>query len=284
MPDGHLTIGICGSGTMGAGLAEVAARAGMSVIVRGRTDDSNAKLVATLTASMARQVAKQKLVQDDMDAAVSRVRTTTSIGHLEQCDLVIESIVEDLDAKLGIVAELGAVLKPHAIVATNTSTLSVEALAQRSGRPDRTVGIHFFNPATTMPLVEVVRAASTSDETVAAAESFARRCGKEPVHVLDRPGFIVNALLFPYLNSAVKMLEAGTASMSDIDAAMKGGCNHPMGPFELLDLVGLDVAVSILGALHRGIGDPAMEPAPTLRALVAEGKLGRKTKQGFYSY
>jgi len=201
-----------------------------------------------------------------------------------RCDLVIESIVEDLDAKLGLVAELGAVLKPQAIVATNTSTLSVEALAQRSGRPGRTVGIHFFNPATTMPLVEVVRAASTSDETVAAAESFARRCGKEPVHVLDRPGFIVNALLFPYLNSAVRMLEAGTASMPDIDAAMKGGCNHPMGPFELLDLVGLDVAVSILGALHRGFGDPSMEPAPALRALVSEGKLGRKTKQGFYSY
>lgn len=284
MPDERLTIGICGSGTMGAGLAEVAARAGLPVVVRGRSDDSNAKLVAAMTASMARQVAKQKLAQDDMDAALSRVRTTTSIAQLEQCDLVIESIVEDLDAKLELVAELGAVLKPQAIVATNTSTLSVEALAQRSGRPGRTVGIHFFNPATTMPLVEVVRAASTSDETVATAESFARRCGKEPVHVLDRPGFIVNALLFPYLNSAVRMLEAGTASMPDIDAAMKGGCNHPMGPFELLDLVGLDVAVSILGALHRGFGDPAMEPAPALRALVAEGKLGRKTKQGFYSY
>ena len=269
---------------MGAGLAEVAARAGLSVIVRGRSDDSNAKLVASLTASMARQVAKQKLAQADMDAAISRVRTTTSTAQLGQCDLVIESIVEDLDAKLELVAELGAAMKPGAILATNTSTLSVEALAQRSGRPDLTVGIHFFNPATTMPLVEVVRAASTSDETVAAAESFARRCGKEPVHVLDRPGFIVNALLFPYLNSAVKMLEAGTASMPDIDAAMKGGCNHPMGPFELLDLVGLDVAVSILGALHRGFGDPALEPAATLRTLVSEGKLGRKTKQGFYSY
>ena len=284
MPDERLTIGICGSGTMGAGLAEVAARAGLSVIVRGRSDDSNAKLVASLTASMARQVAKQKLAQADMDAAISRVRTTTSTAQLGQCDLVIESIVEDLDAKLELVAELGAAMKPGAILATNTSTLSVEALAQRSGRPDLTVGIHFFNPATTMPLVEVVRAASTSDETVAAAESFARRCGKEPVHVLDRPGFIVNALLFPYLNSAVKMLEAGTASMPDIDAAMKGGCNHPMGPFELLDLVGLDVAVSILGALHRGFGDPALEPAATLRTLVSEGKLGRKTKQGFYSY
>lgn len=284
MLDERLTIGICGSGTMGAGLAEVAARAGLSVIVRGRSDDSNAKLVASLTASMARQVAKQKLAQADMDAAISRVRTTTSTAQLGQCDLVIESIVEDLDAKLELVAELGAAMKPGAILATNTSTLSVEALAQRSGRPDLTVGIHFFNPATTMPLVEVVRAASTSDETVAAAESFARRCGKEPVHVLDRPGFIVNALLFPYLNSAVKMLEAGTASMPDIDAAMKGGCNHPMGPFELLDLVGLDVAVSILGALHRGFGDPALEPAATLRTLVSEGKLGRKTKQGFYSY
>jgi 3-hydroxybutyryl-CoA dehydrogenase len=284
MPDERLTLGICGSGTMGAGLAEVAARAGMSVIVRGRSDDSNAKLVATLSASMARQVSRQKLAQDDMDAAISRVRTTTALGQLEQCDLVIESIVEDLDAKLGLVAELGAVLRPGAIIATNTSTLSVEALAQRSGRPDRTVGIHFFNPATTMPLVEVVRAASTSDETVATAESFARQCGKEPVHVLDRPGFIVNALLFPYLNSAVKMLEAGTASMPDIDAAMKGGCNHPMGPFELLDLVGLDVAVSILDALHRGFGDLALAPAETLRALVSEGKLGRKTKQGFYSY
>lgn len=279
-----ITLGICGSGTMGAGLAEVAARAGLPVVVRGRSDDSNAKLMGAMTASLARQVSKQKIAQDEMDAAISRVRTTTSVAQLVQCDIVIESIVEDLAAKLELVAELGAVLKPGAIVATNTSTLSVEALAQRSGRPSLTVGIHFFNPATTMPLVEVVRAASTSDETVAAAEAFARRCGKEPVHVLDRPGFIVNALLFPYLNSAVRMLEAGTASMRDIDAAMKGGCNHPMGPFELLDLVGLDVAVNILAALHAGFGDPSFEPAPTLRSLVAEGKLGRKTKQGFYPY
>lgn len=269
---------------MSAGLAEVAARAGMLVIVHGRSDDSNAKLVTSLSASMARQVSRQRLSQDEMDAAVSLVRTTTGIEHLAQCDLVIESIVEDLGAKLDLVARLGAVLKPGAIVATNTSTLSVEAIAQQSGRPARTVGIHFFNPATTMPLVEIVRAASTSDDTVAEAEAFARRCGKEPVHVLDRPGFIVNALLFPYLNSAVRMLEAGTASMPDIDAAMKGGCNHPMGPFELLDLVGLDVAVSILDALRRGTGDPSLEPAATLRSRVAEGKLGRKTKQGFYSY
>ncbi|MFM7069906.1 MAG: 3-hydroxyacyl-CoA dehydrogenase family protein, partial [Actinomycetes bacterium] len=227
---------------------------------------------------------KQKLAQDDMDAALSRVRTTTSIGQLGQCDLVIESIVEDLDAKLELVAELGGVLKPEAIVATNTSTLSVEALAQRSGRPGRTVGIHFFNPATTMPLVEVVRAASTSDETVAAAESFARRCGKEPVHVLDRPGFIVNALLFPYLNNAVRMLENGTASAEDIDTAMKGGCNFPMGPLALLDLVGLDTSVAILDALYEEFKDPNYSTVPVLRRMVAAGHLGRKSGRGFYDY
>jgi 3-hydroxybutyryl-CoA dehydrogenase len=219
-----------------------------------------------------------------MDTVLSHVRTTTELADLHECDLVIESIVEDLEAKLSLFAELDAVVKPEAILATNTSTLPVITLAQATNRPDRVCGIHFFNPATMMTLVEVVRAATTSDDTIASATAFVQQCGKDAVQVLDRAGFIVNALLFPYLNNAIRMWEAGTASMDDIDVAMRGGCNFPMGPFSLLDLVGLDTSLSILTALHESFGDPNFAPADTLKKLVAEGKLGRKTKHGFFAY
>jgi 3-hydroxybutyryl-CoA dehydrogenase len=181
-------------------------------------------------------------------------------------------------------SELDKIVKPTAILATNTSTLPVVAIAQATNRPDKVCGIHFFNPAVMMSLVEIIRPVTASDETISTATAFAVGCAKDPVQVVDRAGFIVNALLFPYLNNAVHMLEAETASMEDIDTAMKGGCNFPMGPFALLDLIGIDTTVSILNALHGEFKQSHLEPADSLKKLLAEGKLGRKTKQGFFTY
>ena len=277
-------VGVCGSGIMGAGLAEVVARAGMDVIVRSRTLDGAKSMLSSIEKNLDKQVAKEKMTVDQRNEVLSHIRITDSLTDLASCDLVIESIVEELAPKQALFKELDAIVKPDAILATNTSTLAVVKMAEATNRPDKVCGIHFFNPAVLMPLVEVIRPITASDETIARANAFVAGCKKEPVQVLDRAGFIVNALLFPYLNNAVKMLEAGTANMEDIDTAMKGGCNFPMGPFALLDLVGLDTSVSILDALYAEFKDENFVPAKTLRTLLAEGKLGRKTKQGFFSY
>jgi 3-hydroxybutyryl-CoA dehydrogenase len=277
-------VGVCGSGIMGAGLAEVVARAGVDVIVRSRTIDGAKSMLSSIEKNLDKQVAKEKMTVDQRNEVLSHIRITDSLNDLASCDLVIESIVEELAPKQALFKELDAIVKPDAILATNTSTLAVVKMAEATNRPDKVCGIHFFNPAVLMPLVEVIRPITASDETIARANAFVAACKKDPVQVLDRAGFIVNALLFPYLNNAVKMLEAGTANMEDIDTAMKGGCNFPMGPFALLDLVGLDTSVSILDALHAEFKDENFVPAKTLRTLLAEGKLGRKTKQGFFSY
>jgi 3-hydroxybutyryl-CoA dehydrogenase len=277
-------VGVCGSGIMGAGLAEVVARAGMDVIVRSRTLDGAKSMLSSIEKNLDKQVAKEKMTVDQRNEVLSHIRITDSLNDLASCDLVIESIVEELAPKQALFKELDAIVKPDAILATNTSTLAVVKMAEATNRPDKVCGIHFFNPAVLMPLVEVIRPITASEETIARANAFVATCKKDPVQVLDRAGFIVNALLFPYLNNAVKMLEAGTANMEDIDTAMKGGCNFPMGPFALLDLVGLDTSVSILDALYAEFKDENFVPAKTLRTLLAEGKLGRKTKQGFFSY
>jgi 3-hydroxybutyryl-CoA dehydrogenase len=277
-------VGVCGSGIMGAGLAEVVARAGIDVIVRSRTIDGAQSMLSSIEKNLDKQVAKEKMTVDQRNEVLSHIRITDSLNDLASCDLVIESIVEELAPKQALFKELDAIVKPDAILATNTSTLAVVKMAEATNRPDKVCGIHFFNPAVLMPLVEVIRPITASDETIARANAFVAACKKDPVQVLDRAGFIVNALLFPYLNNAVKMLEAGTANMEDIDTAMKGGCNFPMGPFALLDLVGLDTSVSILDALYAEFKDENFVPAKTLRTLLAEGKLGRKTKQGFFSY
>ena len=277
-------VGVCGSGIMGAGLAEVVARAGIDVVVRSRTIDGAKSMLSSIEKNLDKQVAKEKMTVDQRNEVLSHIRITDSLHDLANCDLVIESIVEDLAPKQSLFSELDKIVKPEAILATNTSTLAVVKMAEATNRPDKVCGIHFFNPAVLMPLVEVIRPITASDDTIVRANQFVAACGKDPVQVLDRAGFIVNALLFPYLNNAVKMLEAGTASMEDIDTAMKGGCNFPMGPFALLDLVGLDTSVSILDALYAEFKDENFVPAKTLRALLAEGKLGRKTKQGFFSY
>lgn len=277
-------IGIVGSGIMGAGVAEVAARAGYAVVVRSRTQAAADQLVALVDRGLAKAVERGRLADDERHAIIGRIKATDRIGDLAGCGLVIESVVEDLDVKRDLFTQLDEVVGAEAILATNTSTLPVIELAMATRRPDRVCGIHFFNPAPAMALVEIVRPLTASDATIAAATHFARRCGKDPVEVKDRAGFIVNALLFPFLNNAVRMWEQGTATIEHIDAAMKGACNFPMGPFQLLDLVGLDTSVRILEALHAEFGDPNYTPSPTLRRMVAAGHLGRKSGRGFHSY
>ncbi len=277
-------VGIVGSGMMGSGIAEVTAKAGYEVVVRGRSEPSADALLLRLDKSLAIQVEKGKVSREAADDVLGRVRTTTDLEDLELCGIVVESVVEDLEVKRQLFRELDLLCVEETILATNTSTLPVIELAMSTARPDRVLGVHFFNPAPRMPLVELVPALTTSDGTLATARAFALACGKEPVTVRDNAGFIVNALLFPYLNSAVRMLESSVASKEDIDAAMRGGCGYPMGPLELLDLVGLDTSLAILQALDEERHEVACTPAPLLKRMVTAQHLGRKVGQGFYTY
>jgi len=277
-------IGIIGSGIMGSGIAEVAAKAGIEVVLRSRKQESADAMVASLAKSLTRQVDKGRLDAAEAETILARVGATDDLAALADCDLVIESVVEDLDVKKALFRELDGIVKPGAILATNTSTLPVVEMAMETGRADRVCGVHFFNPAPAMSLVEIVRPLTASDDTIAEARAFAERCGKNAVEVADRAGFIVNALLFPYLNNAVRMLENGTACRDDIDTAMKGGCNFPMGPLALLDLVGLDTSLAILDALYEEFRDPNYAAMPLLRRMVTAGHLGRKSGLGFYDY
>jgi 3-hydroxybutyryl-CoA dehydrogenase len=277
-------VGIVGSGIMGSGIAEVAAATGHEVVLRSRSQKGADAMVAGLSKSLAKQVEKGKRTEAEAAEISDRVRATTHLGELVDVDLVIESVVEDLGIKKELFAELDSICKPSTIIATNTSTLPVVEMAMATERPDMVCGVHFFNPAPAMSLVEIVRPITASDETIAAVVAFASTCAKDPVEVKDQAGFIVNALLFPYLNNAVRLLEQGVATKEGIDTAMKGGCGFPMGPFALLDLVGLDTSLAILDALYEEYRDPNYAAVPLLRRLVTSGQLGRKTKKGFYDY
>ncbi|RLE20573.1 MAG: 3-hydroxybutyryl-CoA dehydrogenase [Actinobacteria bacterium] len=278
------SVGVIGSGIMGSGLAEVAARSGFDVVVRSRTQAGADAVLSGIDAGLTKQVSRERLTEADRKSILSRISVTEDLHELGDCDLVIESVVEDMEIKRDIFTRLDEITRPDAILATNTSTLAVVELAVATRHPERVCGIHFFNPAPMMKLVEVIVPLTASEETISAALGFASDCGKDAVKVQDRAGFIVNALLFPYLNNAIRMWEQGTASMDDIDTAMQGGCNFPMGPFALLDLVGLDTSLAILDALYEEFRDPNFAAAPALRRMVAAGRLGRKTKQGFRSY
>lgn len=277
-------LGIVGSGIMGGGIAETAARAGIEVVLRSRRQETADATIAGMDRSMGRQVEKGKLTEEDRKAILSRITTTSDLSDLAESDLVIESVVEDIETKKHLFRELDRVVGSEAIIATNTSTLPVVELAMETNRPQAVCGIHFFNPAPAMALVEIVRPLTAAEETITAAREFAVACGKEPVEVKDQAGFIVNHLLFPYLNNAVRLLEQGVASRDDIDTAMRGGCNFPMGPFALLDLVGLDTSLAILDALYDEFRDPHYAAVPLLRRMVTAGRLGRKSGQGFYDY
>ncbi|HEY4609910.1 MAG TPA: 3-hydroxyacyl-CoA dehydrogenase family protein [Ilumatobacteraceae bacterium] len=278
------TVGIVGSGIMGSGLAEVIARAGYDVVVASRSWATADAVLQTIDGALAKAVERGKATADVHQQTMRRITAAEGLVALADCDLVIESVVEELDVKVALFGELDRVTKPAAILATNTSTLPVIDLALATSRPEQVCGIHFFNPAPLMKLVEVVRPLTACAETIDTSMAFVASCGKDGVEVKDHAGFIVNALLFPYLNNAVRMLERGTASIESIDTAMKGGCNFPMGPFALLDLVGIDTSVAILETIHESFGNPSDEPAATLREMIAAGHLGRKTKHGFYAY
>jgi 3-hydroxybutyryl-CoA dehydrogenase len=277
-------IGIIGSGMMGSGITEVALLAGFQVTLRSRNHASAHTSFELIDRALTRRFERNTITAEVRTSALERLTTTTDLDAVSECQLVIESITEDLSSKIALFAHLDEVCRSETVLATNTSTLPVIDLAAATKRPDQVCGIHFFNPPTQMALVEVIPALTTSEETLTTALSFVQQCHKEAVVVKDEAGFIVNALLFPYLNSAISLLERGTASMEAIDRAMQLGCGFPMGPFKLFDLVGLDTSLSILEALHSEFGTPASLPAPTLRRLVASGRLGKKSGHGFYRY
>ena len=277
-------VGVVGSGTMATGIIEVFARAGYEVTSVSRGAERSAAVCEALKASMTKAVVRGKLTEEERDAALGRVTWSTTLEHLADVDLAVEAVVEELSVKKALFANLDEICKPGVLLATTTSSLPVIELAMATGRPADVLGLHFFNPAPVMALVEVVRTIRTSPEAVDAARALLADLGKTAVVCADRAGFIVNDMLFPYLNDAVKMLEANYAGVDDIDAAMKVGCGYPMGPFELLDVVGLDVALAIQRELYLELREPGFAPAPLLEHLVTAGYLGRKVGRGFRTY
>ncbi|MBA3316473.1 MAG: 3-hydroxybutyryl-CoA dehydrogenase [Gemmatimonadales bacterium] len=269
---------------MGSGIAQVAATAGFPTLVRDVGDAVLAKGRSAISRSLDKLAEKGKLDGATRDGALTRLSFTTDLGALRSCDLVIEAVVEDLELKNALWRELDVLCPPATIFASNTSSLTIGEMASATARPDRFVGLHFFNPVPLMPLVEVIRGVTTSPETFDVAMKFARRLGKEPVVSRDRSGFIVNLLLVPYLLDAVRALERGAGSIADIDRGMQLGCGHPMGPFTLLDFVGLDTTARIAEIMFQEYREPRYAPPPLLRRMVTAGMHGRKTGRGFYDY
>jgi 3-hydroxybutyryl-CoA dehydrogenase len=277
-------VGVAGSGTMATGIIEVFAKAGFDVVFVTRSQQRTDQVHAAVLRSLEKATQRGKLTEQERDAALARMRGTTDWDELADCDLVVEAVVEELDVKTALFETFDEICKPGAVLATTTSSLPVVEMGAVTKRPQDVVGLHFFNPAPVMKLIEVVRTVATADDVVATALSVCEALGKHPVVCGDRAGFIVNALLFPYLNDAVRMLEANYAAADDIDVAMKTGCGLPMGPFELLDVVGLDVSLSIQRTLFLEFREPGFAPAPRLEHLVTAGYLGRKTGRGFRSH
>jgi 3-hydroxybutyryl-CoA dehydrogenase len=278
------TVGVLGCGLMGAGIAQVTAAAGYHTTVVEVDQGALEKGMRRLRRMLDEGVEKAKITAASRDETLGRLAGTTAIADLSTCDLIIEAIVENLADKRSAYSALETFVRPEAIFASNTSSLSITELAASTRRPDRFVGLHFFNPVPLMKLVEVIRGLTTSDETYRAAHAFAQSLGKEPIGAPDRPGFIVNRLLVPYLLDAVRAYETGLGTVEDIDLGMKLGCGYPMGPFTLLDFVGLDTTYYIANIMYEEFRDPAFAPPPLLKRMVAAGRLGRKSGRGFYSY
>ncbi len=277
-------IGVVGAGTMGNGIAQVCATAGLQVTMIDVSDAAVQRGVATLSGSLERLVKKGALTAEQREAALSRVTGSTDRAALRGADLVIEAATENLELKLRILKQLEEVTAADTLLATNTSSISITQLAAMVPRPERFIGMHFFNPVPLMALVELIRGLQTSDETHARALAFARGIGKTPITVKNGPGFAVNRILCPMINEAIFALQEGMATAEDIDTGMKLGCNHPIGPLALADMVGLDTLLAVMQVFYEGFNDPKYRPAPLLKELVAAGRLGRKTRRGFYVY
>jgi 3-hydroxybutyryl-CoA dehydrogenase len=277
-------VGVVGSGTMATGIIEVFAKAGYDVVFVARSQDKADKVVAAITRSLEKAVQRGKLAEEARDAALGQITGTTRLDDLADVQLVVEAVVEDLTVKQALFSNLDDICAPGTVLATTTSSLPVIECAAATSRPSEVIGMHFFNPAAVMKLVEVVSTVSTAADVEATVLEVTRKLGKHAVRCGDRAGFIVNALLFPYLNDAIKMLEAHYATADDIDSAMKVGCGYPMGPFDLLDVVGNDVSLAIERELYLEFREPGFAPAPLLEQLVTAGRLGRKTGKGFRDY
>ena len=278
------TIGVLGSGTMGAGIMQVCALAGYNVVQRSRRQTSVDGGRATVEKKLAKLVAKEKLTQEDMDAAMARISGSTDLEIMKDADFIIEAATEDMEAKKALFKDLDELCKPECIIATNTSALSITEIAAATGRPDKIIGMHFFNPVPAMKLVEVVKGLATSEETREVVLGLCADFKKTPVDVEEAPGFVVNRILIPMINEAIGILADGVADAKGIDTAMKLGANHPMGPLALGDLIGLDVCLAIMETLYREFGDTKYRPHPLLRKMVRANKLGMKTGVGFFDY
>ena len=277
-------IGVIGAGTMGNGIAQTCALCGFDVVMQDIAQGPLDNGMKTIQKSLDRLVAKEKISTADYETALARLKTTTDINAMADRDLVIEAASENIEIKLGVFNQLNEICPDSTILATNTSSLSLTRIAAASGRADRVIGMHFFNPVPLMALVEVIRALQTSDQTYNAIEALANSLGKTAVSVKDSPGFVVNRMLVPMINEAVFILYEGLAQAEDIDAAMKLGAAHPMGPLALADMIGLDVCLGVMNVLHEEFGDSKFRPCPLLKQMVDAGYLGRKTGRGFYQY
>ncbi len=278
-------IGIVGGGIMGCGIAEVAARSGCDVVLREVNEALVEASVRRLETSLDTAVRKTKLTVEERNDITQRIRFTDRLEELSGCDLVVEAVVEDLDVKTEIFAALDKIVRPDALISSNTSSLPIMQLAAATDRPERVIGLHFFNPAPVMPLVEIIPCELSSDETVSRAREFATdQLGKTTITAKDRAGFVVNALLIPYLLAAIRMADAGLASAADIDKAMVGGCNHPMGPLALTDLIGLDTTVAVAESMYAETKEQLYAPPALLLRKVEAGELGRKSGRGFFTY
>ena len=277
-------MGVVGLGTMGAGIAQVVVQAGLEAVARDVTDELGARGRATIERYLARGVEKGRMTAEERDAALGRLTLTTELGDLGDCDLVIEAVLEELPLKQEVFGELDRIVRDDAILATNTSALSVTEIASTTARPQRVVGMHFFNPAPVLPLVEVVRTELTDGAVFDAAFALAGRLGKEPIACNDTPGFVVNRILIPLLNDCVRVIDEARVSPEDVDRAMRFGTNWPIGPCALIDLIGIDVHVHASEALYEALREPRMAPPPRLVRMAQAGHLGRKTGRGFYEY